>query len=46
MLHIKLTGMKCRTPCKQIFCDFTHPQPLGGGQTFFSEVGKSVRQEV
>ena len=30
MLHMKLTGMKHRTPCKQIVCPFTHPSPLDG----------------
>ena len=30
-MHIKLTGMKHRTPCKQIFCRFAQPQPLGVG---------------
>ena len=29
-LHIKLTGMKHRTPCKQIFCPFIYPPPLDG----------------
>ena len=28
--NIKLMGMKHRTPCRQIFCPFTHPQPLDG----------------
>ena len=27
-LHIKLMEIKHRTPCRQIFCPFTHPQPL------------------
>ena len=30
MLHIKLTGMKHRTPQNQIFCPFTHSGPLDG----------------
>ena len=29
MLHNKLKGMKLRTPCKHIFCLYTHPQPMG-----------------
>ena len=47
MLHIKLTGMKHRKPCKQLFCPFTHPQPLGGGQkvkTFIFEGGHVAYQ--
>ena len=28
MFHIKLTGMKQRTQCKQIFCPFIHPQSM------------------
>ena len=27
MLHVKLTTMKQRTQCRQIFCPFIHPQP-------------------
>ena len=30
MLHIKLTEMKHRTTCKQIFCPYTHSRSLGG----------------
>ena len=41
MLHIKLKGIKHRTPCLDIICPDTHPRPLGWGQkvkkTFFSE---------
>ena len=40
MLHIKLTGMKHRAPCKQIFCLFTHSQSLDGvimSKQLFSE---------
>ena len=40
MLHIKLTGMKQRTPGEQIFCSFTHPRPLDKvkrSKQFFSE---------
>ena len=29
MLHINLKGTEHRTPCKHIFCPYTHPQPLG-----------------
>ena len=29
MLHIKLKGMEHRTPCKYIFCPYTHPEPVG-----------------
>ena len=45
MLHMKLTGMKHRTPCKQIVCPFTHPPPLDGVKRpkfFFSEEGHVV----
>ena len=43
-MHIKLIGMKHRTPCKQIFCPFTHPRPCMGSKLkrskhFFSEEG-------
>ena len=34
MLHIKLTGMKHKTPCKQILCPFTNPRSLGEVKTF------------
>ena len=32
MLHIKLMGMEHRAPCKQMFCPYTHPGPLGWGR--------------
>ena len=38
MFLIKLTGMKHRTPCQQIFSPFTHPgseSTPGWGKTFF-----------
>ena len=31
-LHITLKGMKRRAPCKQIFCHYIHPRPLGSGE--------------
>ena len=34
MLQVKLKGMDCRAPCKQIFCPYTHPQPRGWCQLF------------
>ena len=30
MLHIKLKGIEYRAPLKQIFCLYTHQQPLVG----------------
>ena len=41
MLHIKLTGMKYRTPCKQLFCLFIHARSLGvakGQNNYFLKV--------
>ena len=38
MLHIKLKGMECREPCKQIFTTYNTLYPWDGGQrvkTFF-----------
>ena len=38
MLLNKLSGMKHRTPCRQLFCPFIQPRPLGGikyQNTFF-----------
>ena len=32
MLHIKFKGMEHRTPCKNIFCPYTQPRPLGWGK--------------
>ena len=29
-LAYKINGNEAKTPCKQIFCPFTHPRPLGG----------------
>ena len=31
ILHIKLTRMQHRAPCKQIFCPYIHPQSLAWG---------------
>ena len=48
MLHIKLTGMRHRTPCRQIFCPFILPQSLGGvkrSKYFFSEGGHVAYQK-
>ena len=30
ILHIKLSGMRHRLPCKQIFSSFAHPDLWGG----------------
>ena len=37
MLHPKSTRMKHKTPCKQIFCQFTHPLSLDGVKLTFLE---------
>ena len=46
MLLIKLTELKHRTQCKQIFCHFTQPRPLDWvkGSKHFSEGGHVANQ--
>ena len=41
ILHIKLIGMKHRTPCKQIFCPFTHSR-----HTFGQKVKKNLKKAI
>ena len=43
-VHIKLMGMKHRTPCKQILCPFTHPRSLDVVKTLFSGHGQFAYQ--
>ena len=44
MLHIQLKEMELRAPCKHIFCHYTHPRPLGGVKTFFTESSQAAYQ--